>query len=293
MREGCPFVGTDVKDILLVEAARAAAECDLVLFACGEDGGQSGEYRSRSDIGLPGRQAELLERLLETGKPVVALVAAGRPLAIGRLLEKCAAVLYLWQSGEAAARAAAEILAGDVNPSAKLPMTFPRCVGQIPVYYNAHSRARGWAKDYTGDFADAIPDGPLLPFGHGLSYTSFEYGAVKVSSPTSQVASPATCDLRPATYDASVTVCNTGTRAGKEVVIWYLTDEFATFTQPVRRVVGFEKIELAPGEEKTVSLSLDPERDFSCVRPDGSRVLGPGFFRLSASLRAETRFELR
>ncbi len=274
--KGCGIV--DDGDFDAIERAGAAAEAaDLVLFACGEEGWQTGEYKSRVDIDLPGLQDALLTRLVATGKPLVALVTTGRPLAIGRLLDHCAAVLYLWQSGARAAEAAMEILVGLTNPSAKLPMTFPRAVGQIPVYYNAHSRSRSWAKDYTADLEDALPDGPLLPFGFGLSYTTFEYGPVKVSR-------------RGGAFAASVAVTNTGKRAGKETVLWYLTDVWATYTQPVRRVVGFEKIELAPGETKTVRLRIDPLRDLSYPDTEGRRVLEAGEFRLSASLHSEARF---
>ena len=274
--KGCGIV--DDGDFDAIERAGAAAEAaDLVLFACGEEGWQSGEYKSRVDIDLPGLQTQLLARLAAAGKPIVALVTAGRPLAIGPLLDHCAAVLYLWQSGARAAEAAMEILVGRVNPSAKLPMTFPRHVGQIPVYYNQHPRSRHWAKDYTADLEDALPDGPLLPFGFGLSYTAFEYGPVKVAK-------------RKGGFAATVAVTNAGKVAGKETVLWYLTDVLATYTQPVRRVIGFEKIELAPGETKTVRLALDPLRDLSYPDEDGQRILEEGEFRLSASLRSEASF---
>ena len=276
VEKGCGI--EDDGDFDAIERAGAVADkADLVLFACGEEGGQTGEYKSRIALTLPGLQDALLTRLVAAGKPVVALVTAGRPLIIDRLLNKCAAVLYLWQSGARAAEAAMEILVGRVNPSAKLPMTFPRHVGQIPVYYNAHRRSRHWAKDYTADLKDALPDGPLLPFGFGLSYTEFAYGSVKIAK-------------RGGGFAASVTVTNTGKVAGKETVFWYLTDVWATYTQPVRRVIGFEKIELAPGETKTVRLRIDPLRDLSYPDEDGQRILEEGEFRLSASGRAEASF---
>ena len=272
-------------DFDAIEAAGEVAEAaDLVLFACGEEGWQTGEYKSRHDLTFPGLQDQLLTRLAATGKPIVALVMTGRPLAIGRLLDHCAAVLYLWQSGARAAEAAMEILTGAVNPSGRLSMTFPRVVGQIPVYYNCHSRSRHWAKDYTADAGDdhadeRLPDGPQLPFGFGLSYTTFEYGPVKVAR-------------RGGGFAASVAVTNTGKRAGKETVLWYLTDVEATYTQPVRRVIGFEKIDLAPGETKTVRLHIDPLRDLSYPDEDGQRILEEGEFRLSAGGRSEASFRL-
>ena len=275
--KGCGVESEDFDQASFDAAFTVAASADLILFACGEEGWQTGEYKSRSDIGLPGRQGELLGALSATGKPLISLVCTGRPLAIGDVLAASDAVLYLWQSGARAAEAAMEILLGKVNPSGRLAMTFPRSVGQIPVYYNAHSRSRVWAKDYTADGKDALPEGPLLPFGFGLSYTSFEYGPVKVSK-------------RKGGLSASVSVTNAGKVAGKETVLWYLSDLEATYTQPVRRIVAFEKVDLAPGETKTVKLALDPLRDLSYPDEDGQRILETGDFRLSASGHAEATF---
>lgn len=273
--KGCDFIGDDPGN-KFTKAVRAARQADLVILCVGEDAEQSGEYRSRVDIRLPGRQEDLAFVLGALGKPIVSVVTAGRPLVLGALEEVSSAILYAWQGGLCAADAIAEILAGKVNPSGKLSMTFPRHVGQIPVYYNCHSRSRSWAHDYTGDIED-YPDGPAYPFGHGLSYTTFEYGAVKVVK------------NRKGGFKASVTVSNTGETAGKETVLWYLSDLEATYTQPVKRVIGFEKVPLAPGESRTVTLDI-PEETLAFVTDDGELILEPGDFTVSASGRGEAAF---
>lgn len=258
----------------IAEAVELAKAADVVLLCLGEEIWMTGEYSSRVEIELPGRQKELIRAVAALGKPMVALVVSGRPLALEPVLKTCDAVLYLWEGGCRGAVAAMEIVSGAVNPSGKLPMTFPRTTGQIPIYYNDHTRSRHWAHDYL-----IYPDGPQFPFGFGLSYTTFEYGAVSVEKKGSG-------------FTASVSVKNTGDRSGKETVLWFLTDVEATCTQPKKRVVGFRKIELAPGEEKTVSIDLEPERDLAGTASDGSRFLEPGEFRISASGRSEASFRL-
>ena len=266
---------------------------DVVLLCFGEVPWMCGEKKSRRDIALPPAQVPLIEEIAALGRPLVGLCCSGRALAFPELAAKMDALLWCWQSGCRAPTAAMEILTGKVNPSGKLPISFPRSVGQIPVFYNHHGKITPECPDYQD-----LPDenGPWFPFGFGLSYTTFRYGKVKVTRRKTQDAKrktnggPATCDLRPATFDASVTVCNTGTRAGKETVIWYLSDPEASYTQPVRRVIAFEKISLKPGEAKTVRLRIDPMRDLAYDLPDGRRVLEPGEFVLSASLRSSARF---
>lgn len=271
--KGCGFFDDDASGI--AEAAKAAANADLVILCVGEDAEQSGEYRSRVDIRLPGRQEELVAAVKAAGKPVVAVVTAGRALVLDKLADCAGAILFAWQSGACAAEAIAEILTGKVNPSGKLSMTFPRHVGQVPVYYNCHPRSRSWARDYTGDIID-YPDGPAYPFGFGLSYTTFEYGEVKI-------------EKKRGALIASVTVTNTGKVAGKEAVLWYLSDLEATYTQPVKRLIGFEKTELEPGESKTLSLELSDEK-LAFVTDDGELILEPGEFVISASGKAEAKF---
>ena len=277
------------------EAVAAARDADVVLLCFGDLPWMAGEKKSRRDVSLPPAQAALVEALAALGRPLVGLCCAGRALAFPELAAKMDALLWCWQSGCRAPTAAMEILTGRVNPSGKLPVTLPRCVGQIPIYYNAHGKITPECPDYQ-DFPEE--SGPWYPFGFGLSYTTFQYGKVRIQSPRSKVQGPrskvdtSTFDLRPLTFEASVTVCNTGARAGKETVIWYLSDLEASYTQPVRRVIAFEKISLKPGESRIVRLRVDPMRDLAYDLPDGRRVLEPGEFVLSASLRSEARFRL-
>ena len=258
------------------EAVEAARGADVVLLCFGEAPWMAGEKKSRRDIALPPAQALLVDALAALGRPLVGLCCTGRALAFPELAAKMNALLWCWQSGCRAPTAAMEILTGKVNPSGKLPVTLPRCVGQIPIYYNAHRKITPECPDYQ-DFPGE--NGPWFPFGFGLSYTTFKYGKVKVSA-------------KRAAFEATVEVKNAGRRAGKETVIWYLSDPEASYTQPVRRVIAFEKIALRPGEAKTVRLRIDPMRDLAYDLPDGRRVLEPGDFVLSASLRSEARFAL-
>ena len=261
----------------IAKAVRAARAADVVVVALGEPGWLSGEYKSRRDIRLSPAQEALVDALAETGRPLVGLVAAGRPLAFPETAAKLDAILYLWQGGSRAAQAAWSLVTGARNPSGRLAMTFPRAVGQIPVFYNAQPRNREGIFDYL-DCPNE--NGPWLPFGYGLSYTTFEYGRAKASV------------RRGGRVEASVTVRNTGKREGAETVIWYLSDLESTSTQPIRRVVGFEKVSLKPGETRTVKLSLS-RKDLAAMQPDGTRRFEAGEFELSASLRASARFDAR
>ncbi|MBQ6102270.1 MAG: glycoside hydrolase family 3 C-terminal domain-containing protein, partial [Kiritimatiellae bacterium] len=246
----------------------------------GETGRSSGECRSRRDICLSPAQEALVDALAATGKPLVGLVLAGRPLAFPKTAEKLDAMLWLWQGGSRGAQAAWELVTGKANPSGRLAMTFPRAVGQIPVYYNAQPRCRTGYDEYQDLVGE---NGPWFPFGAGLSYTTFEYGKVHLE-----------CAMRNAkcAMKASVRVKNAGKRAGAETVIWYLSDLESTSTQPARRVVGFEKIPLEPGESKTVRLSLS-RKDLAAMQPDGTRRFEPGEFEISASFRASARIDVR
>ncbi len=244
----------------IAKAVRAARAADVVVVALGEPGWLSGEYKSR---------------------PLVGLVAAGRPLAFSETAAKLDAILYLWQGGSRAAQAAWELVTGAANPSGRLAMTFPRAVGQIPVFYNAQPRSR----ENLFDYLDCPHENdPWLPFGYGLSYTTFEYGKVRFAGSVPGRSRPG--------FEASVTVRNTGKREGAETVIWYLSDLESTSTQPVRRVVGFEKVSLKPGETKTAKISLS-RKDLAAMQPDGTRRFEPGEFELSASLRASARIDVR
>ena len=264
----------------IARAVRAARRADVVVVALGEPGWLSGENKSRRDSRLSPAQVALVDALAATGRPLVGLVAAGRPLAFPETAAKLDAILYLWQGGSRAAQAAWELVTGAANPSGRLAMTFPRAVGQIPVFHNAQPRSR----EHLFDYLDCPNEnGPWLPFGFGLSYTAYEYGAVKASSPRGARRTPR--------IEASVTVKNAGKRAGAETEIWYLSDLESTSTQPVRRVVGFEKVLLAPGERKTVRLTLS-RKDLAAMQPDGTRRFEPGAFEISASLRSAARIVL-
>ena len=258
---------------------------DVVLLCFGEVPWMCGEKKSRRDIALPPAQVPLIEEIAALGRPLVGLCCSGRALAFPELAAKMDALLWCWQSGCRAPTAAMEILTGKVNPSGKLPISFPRSVGQIPVFYNHHGKITPECPDYQD-----LPDenGPWFPFGFGLSYTTFKYGKVRVAGSVPGRSRPG--------FEATVTVKNAGKRAGKragkETVIWYLSDVEASYTQPVRRVIAFEKVLLKPGETKTVRLRIDPMRDLAYDLPDGRRVLEPGDFVLSASLRSEARFSL-
>ena len=261
----------------IAKAVRAARAADVVVVALGEPGWLSGEYKSRRDIRLSPAQEALVDALAATGKPLVGLVAAGRPLAFSETAAKLDAILYLWQGGSRAAQAAWELVTGAANPSGRLAMTFPRAVGQIPVFYNAQPRSR----ENLFDYLDCPHENdPWLPFGYGLSYTTFEYGKAKAAV------------RRGGRVEASVTVRNTGRREGAETVIWYLSDLESTSTQPIRRVVGFEKVSLKPGETKTVKVALS-RKDLAARQPDGTRRFEAGEFELSASLRSAARFDVR
>ena len=265
----------------IAKAVRAARAADVVVVALGEPGWLSGEYKSRRDIRLSPAQEALVDALAETGRPLVGLVAAGRPLAFSETAAKLDAILYLWQGGSRAAQAAWELVTGAANPSGRLAMTFPRVVGQIPVFYNAQPRSR----ENLFDYLDCPHENdPWLPFGYGLSYTTFEYGKVRFAGSVPGRSRPG--------FEASVTVRNTGKREGAETVIWYLSDLESTSTQPVRRVVGFEKVSLKPGETKTAKISLS-RKDLAAMQPDGTRRFEPGEFELSASLRASARIDVR
>ncbi len=267
--KGCAF-DADAQDGF-AEALEAARKAEVVCVALGEGFDRSGENRSYANIALPGCQAELLRVLAELGKPIVLLVSSGRPILYAELEKHAAAILHIWEGGHGGADGCCDILTGAYNPSARLAMTFPRSVGQIPIYYNRHPRARAEDGPWSGKHFD-LECGPQYPFAYGLSYTTYAYSALRVS----------------ATLRAELTLRNTGAVAGRETVFWFLSDPEATLTQPIKRLIAFESVELAPGEEKNVSLQLDPMRHLAYIGRKGEKVLEPGRFVLSsASLSAE------
>lgn len=280
-----------------IAAAVAAAEAaDVVIAALGENAELSGECRSRAFLGLPGAQLELLARVAATGKPLVVVVFAGRPLLLGPVLERATAVLYAWQPGTLGGPALVDLLFGDEAPSGRLPMTFPRAVGQIPIYHSHRSTGRPPRETFRG-----IPPGtpldpvgyetsyldldvsPELPFGFGLSYTTFGYADLRLSPPRAPAG---------ASIEVGVTVTNQGGFAADEVVQIYVRDRVASVTRPVRELKAFRRVHLAPGEARRVTVELGPHA-FALAEPDGRWVVEPGAFQIfvggdsMASLAAE------
>ena len=246
------------------KAVEAARKSDVILFFAGEEAVLSGEARCRADINLPGAQSEMLTALKKTGKPVVLIVMAGRPLTIWKESEAADAILYAFHGGTMAGPALADLIFGQAVPSGKLPVTIPKMVGQIPVYYAHKNSGRPFVR--TGkDFMDEIPVGaaqtsvgfssyhldagsePLYPFGYGLSYTTFEYSDVKLSAETL---------TKGETLKVECTVTNIGKYDGAEVVQLYIRDRVAKLARPVRELKGFQKIQLTAGESQTVEFTL-------------------------------------
>jgi beta-glucosidase len=256
---------------MVAEAVSVATHADVVVAVLGESSGMSGEAASRSDIGLPECQEDLLRALVATGKPVVLVLMNGRPLTLGWESENCGAILETWFGGSEAGNAIADVLFGNYNPSGKLTATFPRNVGQIPIYYDHKNTGRPYQGDprakYVSRYLD-VPNDPLYPFGYGLSYTTFSYGDVKLS------ARELSGDE---TLTASVQVTNTGTRAGEETVQLYLTEPVASITRSVEDLRGFQKVNLQPGESKAVTFRITPE-DLKFFNSDLKYDWEPGQF---------------
>lgn len=267
--EGCDFTTSDMSGFQ--EAISLARQADLVILAIGENYVQSGEAASRTDIGLPGVQQQLLEKLFMTGTPIVAVVFAGRPLTITWMNEHIPAIIYAWQPGTRTGDALADIISGDYNPSAKLVVTFPRNVGQIPIFYSDKNSGRPFDPNnkYTTKYIDS-PNDPLYPFGYGLSYTKFEYG--KISLDRDVISSGDS-------IFASIKVRNSGKFAGDEIVQLYLRDMVGSVTRPVKELKRFEKIHLEPGEVKTVTFYLTPE-DLKFYDINMNYLAEPGEFRI-------------
>lgn len=234
-------------------AIATAKNADVVVMVLGEHGLQSGEGRSRTTLGLPGVQQELLEEIYKVNKNIVLVLANGRPLTIPWAAEHIPAILETWQLGTQSGNAIAQVVFGDYNPSGKLPMTFPRNVGQVPIYYNQKNTGRPVAEEKDNVFWSHYIDSentPQFPFGFGLSYTTFEYKNLILSNNKLSKNTDIT---------ATITLKNTGNRKGKEVVQWYLRDVVASVTRPYKELKGFEMIELNPGETQVVKLKINAE----------------------------------
>lgn len=276
---GCALEGSDKSGF--AEALQAAQNADVVVVAVGEGAMMSGEAAARADIGLPGVQEDLVLELCKTGKPVVVVLMNGRPLAIPKIAENATAILETWWLGTEAGNAIADVLFGTYNPSGKLPMTFPRTVGQVPIFYNEKSTGRPYDPNskWTSKYIDQ-PNSPQWAFGFGLSYTTFAYSEPKAEV----VAKTSPRDLKMTSKDrallqVTVSVTNTGKTAGEEVVQLYIRDLVASVTRPVKELKGFQKIMLQPGESREVKFVLR-EGDLSFYRKDMTFGVEPGEYEV-------------
>jgi beta-glucosidase len=250
------------------QAVAAAQAADQIVLALGETREMSGEAESRTTLDLPGQQQELINRIAALGKPFVVVLFNGRPLTLTNVAAKSPAILEAWFPGIEAGNAVADVLFGKVNPGGKLPVTFPRSVGQIPIYYNHEPTGRPCDPTFKWNsrYRDIPTCAPLYPFGYGLSYTTFAISNLTLSSHTMQ---------RNGSVTASVNVTNTGARAGDQVVQLYIHDPVASISQPVRRLRGFQRVTLDPGQTKTVTFTLGPD-DVGFYDNSGKFLVEPG-----------------
>jgi len=254
----------------IAQAVEAARNADVVVMALGEPLDWSGEDGSRSTLDLPGRQQELLDAIAAIGKPVVVVLFNGRPLALPPVFDKATAVLEAWFPGVQAGNGVADLLFGDADPSGRLTTTFPYSIGQVPMYYNHADTGRPGFGHWHGNYVDG-PSVPFLPFGYGLTYTTFRYGNVQLDSSA----------LNPAgTLTASAEIMNTGNRTGTEVVQLYIRAlAFAAGCRPVRELKGFQKITLQPGEVRNVSFQITAD-ELAAYDADGHLLVQPGNFQV-------------
>jgi len=272
---------------LIDQAVATANQSDVVVAVLGESFGMTGEAASRSDIGLLQNQIDLLKALKKTGKPIVLVLMNGRPLTLSWEDENLDGILETWFAGTMAGPAIADVLFGDANPSGKITMTFPRSVGQIPIYYNHKNTGRPYDPNqkYTSKYLD-ISNTQLYPFGYGLSYTTFSYSDITLDKKTLKAGNKIT---------ASVNITNTGKRSGKETVQLYIRDMVGSITRPVKELKGFQQITLQPRESKKVSFSISAD-DLKFYNSDLKFVYEPGTFKVfigtNSSEVKQTEFEL-
>lgn len=286
--KGCEL--TDSSKAGFAEAIATANNAEVVVIYVGEKRDMSGEAKSRSNLSLPGVQEELIKAVVATGKPVVVLIAAGRPLVFNWTADHAQAIVYTWWLGTKGADAIADVLFGDYNPSGKLPMTFPRSVGQIPIYYNYYNTGRPAKNETDRNYVSAYIDevnSPQYPFGFGLSYTNFQYSAIQLNK----------AGIKPGeTLTATVTLTNNGNYDGEEVVQLYIRDMVGSVVRPVKELKGFQKVKLKKGESKQVRFSLTAN-DLRFYNDKLQYLYEPGAFTLyiggsSADVR-EAKFELK
>ena len=261
---GCDFEGTDTT--LFAEALATAGKADVVVLCLGEKREWSGENASRASMELPGIQKKLLAALNRTGKPIVLVLTNGRPLILTDDEPYCSAIVEMWQPGIEGGNALAALLCGDVAPSGKLAMTFPRHVGQVPIYYNERPRAR---RDQ--GFYQDIPTEPLYPFAYGLSYTSFEYSDLGVEKQAD------------GTFRATVRVTNTGSRDAAETVHWFISDPASSISRPARELKYFEKRMIPAGNSAVFVFDIDPVRDLAFVNSHGMPLFEAGAYIVSVN----------
>ena len=280
--KGCEVFGGTKEGF--AEAVKAAENSDVAIVVVGGRSGLSkadtcGESRDRADLGLPGYQQELVEAICRTGKPVVVVLINGRPFSVGWIAENVGAIVEAWLPGEEGGNAVADVLFGDYNPGGKLPISVPRTVGQIPINYNRKPASH---RDYV--FTEGTP---LFPFGHGLSYTSFEYSDLEITPKEIGPASKVTVSFK---------VKNVGDREGDEVVQLYVRDVVASVTRPVKELKGFKRLTLKPGEERKVAFKLSADQ-LAFYDGDVELVVEPGTFEVmvgssSEDIRLKGSFEV-
>ena len=285
--KGCDIEGTNNSGFK--EAIAIANQSDVVIVSIGERYNMSGESKSRSNIHLPGIQEDLIKELQKTGKPIVVLINAGRPLIFNWTADNMPTILYTWWLGSEAGNAIADVLFGDYNPAGKLPMTFPRAEGQIPIYYNHFNTGRpsiNEEKLYKSSYID-LPNTPKFPFGYGLSYTTFNYSNLKLSK-TKMSASE--------TIEVTMNITNTGKYEGEEVIQLYIQDKFASLIRPISELKDFQKIKLGIGETKTITFVIDNQKlsfyneklEFNSEPGDFNLMIGSS----SEDIRLKSSFEL-
>jgi beta-glucosidase len=273
--KGSNFDGNDSTGF--AQAREEALMADVVVLLMGEKRNWSGENSSRSSISLPTIQEQLIGEIYKLGKPVVLVLSSGRPLELIRVNKKASAIIEMWQPGTMGGAALSGILSGKYNPSGKLSISFPQNVGQIPVFYNA----RPTAVLKLGNFQD-VPKEPMYAFGYGLSYSSFTFGVLQLSADTIRKSEK---------LKVEVEVTNTSSADGKETVLWFISDPFASITRPMKELKFFEKKEVGAGEKVDFTFEIDPMRDLSFPDKKGNRILESGEFYIMVNDQ-KVKFEL-
>jgi len=273
--KGCEIEGASTEGF--ENAVRIAKESDVAIVVVGENREMSGEAASRASLDLPGVQEELVKAIYETGVPLVEVLMNGRPLSISWSAEHVPAILEAWFPGIQGGYAVADVIFGNHSPGGKLPVTFPRTVGQVPIYYNHKNTGRPPSGDrFTSKYLD-VPSTPLFPFGHGLSYTKFEYSNLQINPKRIG---------RAGKVEISLEVKNIGDRRGDDVVQLYLRDVVASVTRPVKELKGFKRIAIEPGEKRTIVFTLTTGQ-LSFIGRDLERVVEPGIFEVMVGRSSE------